>query len=194
MEKLNLRTRLFGYRKSDVCKYIASMNEEFNRKLDDARAECEARQKQFDEDSVKMKSTIYRLSEENCEFRAKRDTVANALIDALAYSNEIRANADADAKAMLAENRTAYEKQEKLLEDYVIRIESLISNFRQILYDSEGALAPLADDMAQLENELAATQEENGIRVFSEAPACEEVIVNAEQNCCCEEISVDHAC
>ena len=178
MEKLNLKTKLFGYGKLEVCTYIADLNNECYQKLQKIQKENDEEGKRHAEELAELKrehaeteaalrEEIARLTKECEEYRGKRDSVAGALLDAQVYANELRAKANENAKAMRAENQAAYEKQEKRLAEYIARADGLIQSFRQILDQSESMLAPLSGQMEELGEEMAAEREKMESILFS---------------------------
>ena len=90
MGKETLKNALFGYSKISVCRYIATMNEEFNAKL---MAETSA----FREEHSKLQTKIDDLEAELSTHKQNACNVGAILLEAGQYAEKIRQQAQVDA-------------------------------------------------------------------------------------------------
>ena len=95
MDKEILKTALFGYSKISVCRYIATMNEEFNAKL---MAETES----FREERTRLHKKIDDLEAELATYKQTANDIGEALLDAHRHADQIRQQAEADAAQLLS--------------------------------------------------------------------------------------------
>ena len=119
MDKEILKTALFGYSKISVCRYIATMNEEFNAKL---MAETES----FREERTRLHKKIDDLEAELATYKQTANDIGEALLDAHRHADQIRQQAEADAAQLRSRTeedaaqlrRQAEEKTEQFLLEF----------------------------------------------------------------------------
>ena len=87
MENKKFRSRLFGFRKSDVCEYIQGMNTEFSERLQQKEIECQ-----------NLRKELYELRRQTAEMQAEKDKVAGALIQAEEKAKEIVSATEQEAE------------------------------------------------------------------------------------------------
>ena len=75
MQKKLLRTSLFGFSKTEVCDYIARVNDEFNGKIDLITAE-------HTKERNELTAQIAALNEEINKYKQANADIAQALFDA----------------------------------------------------------------------------------------------------------------
>ena len=103
MGKETLKNALFGYSKISVCRYIATMNEEFNAKL---MAETSA----FREEHSKLQTKIDDLEAELSTHKQNACNVGAILLEAGQYAEKIRQQAEVDANQTQAKAATLLEQ------------------------------------------------------------------------------------
>ena len=104
MDKEILKSALFGYSKISVCQYIATMNEEINKKL---MAEADS----FREERARLQKKIDDLEAELAVHKQNACDVGTMLLEAGQYAEQLRQQAQAEAAELL---RQAQEEAEQL--------------------------------------------------------------------------------
>ena len=104
MDKEILKSALFGYSKISVCQYIATMNEEINKKL---MAEADS----FREERARLQKKIDDLEAELSTHKQNACNVGTMLLEAGQYAEQLRQQAQAEAAELL---RQAKEEAEQL--------------------------------------------------------------------------------
>ncbi len=133
MENKKFRTRLFGFRKSDVCEYIQSMNNEFSARLQQKETDCQ-----------KLRKELADARKQNAEMQAEKDKVAGALIQAEEKAKEIVTATEREA----ADKRRSLEQDYKAEQEKLSAIRAEIAGVRKSALD---AIRQFEEKMGELE-------------------------------------------
>ena len=155
MKKKLLRTSLFGFSKTEVCDYIARVNEEFNSKIDLITAE-------HTKERNELTAQIAALNEEINKYKQANADIAQALFDAQQYANELKAKADGEYKEAQDELLALKEAETDKLNTYREKIENVRKEIVSVLSDIDDKLAA---ETVKTENLIAEYNSEEGIAV-----------------------------
>ena len=155
MQKKLLRTSLFGFSKTEVCDYIARVNDEFNGKIDLITAE-------HTKERNELTAQIAALNEEINKYKQANAEIAQALFDAQQYATELKAKADGEYKEAQDELLALKEAETDKLNTYREKIENVRKEIVSVLSDIDDKLAA---ETVKTENLIAEYNSEEGIAV-----------------------------
>lgn len=155
MQKKLLRTSLFGFSKTEVCDYIARVNDEFNSKIDLITAE-------HTKERNELTAQIAALNEEINKYKQANADIAQALFDAQQYATELKAKADGEYKEAQDELLALKEAETDKLNTYREKIESVRKEIVSVLSDIDDKLAA---ETVKTEDLIAEYNSEEGIAV-----------------------------
>ena len=155
MQKKLLRTSLFGFSKTEVCDYIARVNDEFNSKIDLITAE-------HTKERNELTAQIAALNEEINKYKQANADIAQALFDAQQYATELKAKADGEYKEAQDELLALKEAETEKLNTYREKIESVRKEIVSVLSDIDDKLAA---ETVKTEDLIAEYHSEEGIAV-----------------------------
>lgn len=155
MQKKLLRTSLFGFSKTEVCDYIARVNDEFNGKIDLITAE-------HTKERNELTAQIAALNEEINKYKQANADIAQALFDAQQYATELKAKADGEYKEAQDELLALKEAETEKLNTYRKKIESVRKEIVSVLSDIDDKLAA---ETVKTEDLIAEYHSEEGIAV-----------------------------
>lgn len=155
MQKKLLRTSLFGFSKTEVCDYIARVNDEFNGKIDLITAE-------HTKERNELTAQIAALNEEINKYKQANADIAQALFDAQQYATELKAKADGEYKEVQDELLALKEAETDKLNTYREKIESVRKEIVSVLSNIDDKLAA---ETVKTEDLIAEYNSEEGIAV-----------------------------
>jgi cell division septum initiation protein DivIVA len=155
MQKKLLRTSLFGFSKTEVCDYIARVNDEFNGKIDLITAE-------HTKERNELTAQIAALNEEINKYKQANADIAQALFDAQQYATELKAKADGEYKEAQDELLAYKESETDKLNTYREKIENVRKEIVSVLSDIDDKLAA---ETVKTEDLIAEYNSEEGIAV-----------------------------
>ena len=155
MQKKLLRTSLFGFSKTEVCDYIARVNDEFNSKIDLITAE-------HTKERNELTAQIAALNEEINKYKQANADIAQALFDAQQYATELKAKADGEYKEARDELLALKESETDKLNTYREKIENVRKEIVSVLSDIDDKLAA---ETGKTEDLIAEYNSEEGIAV-----------------------------
>ena len=155
MQKKLLRTSLFGFSKTEVCDYIARVNDEFNGKIDLITAE-------HTKERNELTAQIAALNEEINKYKQANADIAQALFDAQQYATELKAKADGEYKETQDELLALKEAETEKLNTYREKIENVRKEIVSVLSDIDDKLAA---ETVKTEDLIAEYHSEEGIAV-----------------------------
>ena len=155
MQKKLLKTSLFGFSKTEVCDYIARVNDEFNGKIDLLTAE-------HTKERNELTAQIAALNEEINKYKQANADIAQALFDAQQYATELKAKADGEYKEAQDELLALKEAETDKLNTYREKIENVRKEIVSVLSDIDDKLAA---ETVKTEDLIAEYNSEEGIAV-----------------------------
>lgn len=155
MQKKLLRTSLFGFSKTEVCDYIARVNDEFNGKIDLITAE-------HTKERNELTAQIAALNEEINKYKQANADIAQALFDAQQYATELKAKVDGEYKEAQDELLALKEAETDKLNTYREKIENVRKEIVSVLSDIDDKLAA---ETVKTEDLIAEYNSEEGIAV-----------------------------
>ena len=155
MQKKLLRTSLFGFSKTEVCDYIARVNDEFNGKIDLITAE-------HTKERNELTAQIAALNEEINKYKQANADIAQALFDAQQYATELKVKADGEYKEAQDELLALKEAETDKLNTYREKIENVRKEIVSVLSDIDDKLAA---ETVKTEDLIAEYNSEEGIAV-----------------------------
>lgn len=155
MQKKLLRTSLFGFSKTEVCDYIARVNDEFNGKIDLITAE-------HTKERNELTAQIAALNEEINKYKQANADIAQALFDAQQYATELKVKADGEYKEAQDELLALKEAETDKLNTYREKIENVRKEIVSVLSDIDDKLTA---ETVKTEDLIAEYNSEEGIAV-----------------------------
>ncbi|MEE0840856.1 MAG: DivIVA domain-containing protein [Acutalibacteraceae bacterium] len=155
MQKKLLRTSLFGFSKTEVCDYIARVNDEFNGKIDLITAE-------HTKERNELTAQIAALNEEINKYKQANADIAQALFDAQQYATELKAKADGEYKEAQDELLALKEAETDKLNTYREKIENVRKEIVSVLSDIDDKLTV---ETGKTEDLISEYNSEEGIAV-----------------------------
>ena len=155
MQRKLLKTSLFGFSKTEVCDYIARVNDEFNGKIDLLTAE-------HTNEKNELIAQITALNEELDKYKQANADIAQALFDAQQYAAELKAKADGEYKEAQDELLAIKETETDKLNTYREKIEKVRKDIVALLSDIDDKLTC---QTAETEDLIAEYNSEEGIAV-----------------------------
>ena len=155
MQKKLLRTSLFGFSKTEVCDYIARVNDEFNSKIDLLTAE-------HTKERNELTAQIAALNEEINKYKQANADIAQALFDAQQYATELKAKADGEYKEAQDELLALKEAETDKLNTYREKIENVRKEIVSVLSDIDDKLTA---QTGKTEDLISEYNSEEGIAV-----------------------------
>ena len=155
MQKKLLRTSLFGFSKTEVCDYIARVNDEFNSKIDLITAE-------HTKERNELTAQIAALNEEINKYKQANADIAQALFDAQQYATELKAKADGEYKEAQDELLALKEAETDKLNTYREKIENVRKEIVSVLSDIDDKLTV---ETGKTEDLISEYNSEEGIAV-----------------------------
>ena len=155
MQKKLLRTSLFGFSKTEVCDYIARVNDEFNGKIDLITAE-------HTKERNELTAQIAALNEEINKYKQANADIAQALFDAQQYATELKAKADGEYKEAQDELLALKETETDKLNTYREKIEKVRKDIVTLLSEIDDKLTCQTTETEDL---IAEYNSEEGIAV-----------------------------
>lgn len=155
MQRKLLKTSLFGFSKTEVCDYIARVNDEFNGKIDLLTAE-------HTKEKNELMAQITALNEELDKYKQANADIAQALFDAQQYAAELKAKADGEYKEAQDELLAIKETETDKLNTYREKIEKVRKDIVALLSDIDDKLT---SQTAETEDLIAEYNSEEGIAV-----------------------------
>ena len=155
MQKKLLRTSLFGFSKTEVCEYIARVNDEFNGKIDLITAE-------HTKERNELTAQIAALNEEINKYKQANADIAQALFDAQQYATELKAKADGEYKEAQDELLALKEAETDKLNTYREKIENVRKEIVSVLSDIDDKLTV---ETGKTEDLISEYNSEEGIAV-----------------------------
>ena len=155
MQRKLLKTSLFGFSKTEVCDYIARVNDEFNGKIDLITAE-------HTKERNELTAQIAALNEEINKYKQANADIAQALFDAQQYATELKAKADGEYKEAQDELLALKEAETDKLNTYREKIENVRKEIVSVLSDIDDKLAA---ETVKTEDLIAEYNSEEGIAV-----------------------------
>ena len=147
MDKGIIKSAFFGYSKTSVCGYIASINEEFSRQL----LELE---KEHKKEKEELKGKLDAAEKELDEYKKAHGDIANALLEAQQYAAALKQRAEADNERLIAENKSRHKEQTERLALYAASIDWLRSELSAFTADTDRRLADYYERAADIEKEF----------------------------------------
>ena len=155
MQNRLLKTSLFGFSKTEVCDYIARVNDEFNSKIDMLNAE-------HTKEKNELTAQIAALNEEIGKYKQANADIAQALFDAQQYATELKAKADGEYKGAQDELLAFKQTETDKLNAYREKIENIRKEIASALYAIDYKLTV---ETAKTEDLIAEYNSEEGIAV-----------------------------
>ena len=155
MQRKLLKTSLFGFSKTEVCDYIARVNDEFNGKIDLLTAE-------HTKEKTELMAQMTALNEELDKYKQANADIAQALFDAQQYAAELKAKADGEYKEAQDELLAIKETETDKLNTYREKIEKVRKDIVALLSDIDDKLTC---QTAETEDLIAEYNSEEGIAV-----------------------------
>ena len=155
MQKKLLRTSLFGFSKTEVCDYIARVNDEFNGKIDLITAE-------HTKERNELTAQIAALNEEINKYKQANADIAQALFDAQQYATELKAKADGEYKEAQDELLALKEAETDKLNTYREKNENVRKEIVSVLSDIDDKLTV---ETGKTEDLISEYNSEEGIAV-----------------------------
>lgn len=150
MDKGIIKSALFGYSKTSVCEYIASVNEEFSRQL----LELEKEQKR---EKDELKAKLEAAEKELDEYKKAYGNIANALVDAQQYAASLKQKAEEEHQLLVAENQRLNNEQTQRLSLYTFSIDRLRDELSSFTAETDEKLSAYYNKAKDISKEFEET-------------------------------------
>lgn len=159
MDITELKSGFWGYKKSYVCEYIAEMNEQFSKKLMEVI-------KDYDRQIEELNAKINRLEEKNSSLQKECSDVAQVIVDARKFSNELRAKAEADDKEFRERNMDYNNEQMQRIHTYCMDIDKICDSMRALIASLDKDLESKKEELSAIGSGLEElTETEEGAKI-----------------------------
>lgn len=159
MDITKLKSGFWGYKKSYVCEYIAEMNEQFSKKLMEVI-------KDYDRQIEELNAKINRLEAKNSSLQKECSDVAQVIVDARKFSNELRAKAEADDKEFRERNMDYNNEQMQRIHTYCMDIDKIRDSMRALIATVDKDLESKKEELSTIGNGLEElTETEEGAKI-----------------------------
>lgn len=123
MQISDMKRSLFGFRTEDVYRCIDEMSREYADKQRETTEEYKKRIAELEAQLSAAQATLSGIEEENKRLKANEAVVANAVIDAKAFAETMRTNAQAQAtelrQSLMKQYLVGKEEAEKVLDSVI---------------------------------------------------------------------------
>ncbi len=171
MDLSNLSSGLFGYKKMAVANYISSLESEYNQKIQDLQKEStdtqttlrdqiEALRAKQEEEVKGLQDKIEALTRERDSLRRSNDTIADTLLDAQQYANDLRDKANEKAAQRDKEHMETLTAQQAKLQVIDSKLRCVLGEISGLLQTASDQLTEKAADLIEAEDIIA---EEKGL-------------------------------
>lgn len=147
MDITELKSGLWGYKKSYVCEYIAEMNEKFSQKLMETI-------KNYDQQIGELNAKINRLEEENSALQKECSNVTQVIVDAKKFSDELRAKSEAEDKEFRDRNMDYNNEQMRRIHTFCMDIDKIRDSVRTLMVSIDKDLESKKEELSDLNNGL----------------------------------------
>lgn len=142
MDITELKSGFWGYKKNNVCEYVAEINEQFSKKLMETI-------KEYDCQIRELQSKIAQLEQENAALQKECGDVTQVFVAAKKFSDELKIRAQKENKE-LRERNAEYSKEQ------LNRINALCFNINKIRDSVYSMLTAIDNELQVKESELTA--------------------------------------
>lgn len=126
MDITELKSGFWGYKKSNVCEYIAGINEQFSQKLMETIRD-------YDRQIAELHAKITHLEEENSSLQRECSRVTSVIADAKKFSDELREKAEAEDKEFRDRNTDYNNEQMQRIYEMCVGIDKIRDSIRSLL-------------------------------------------------------------
>lgn len=147
MDITELKSGFWGYKKNHVCEYIAQMNEHFSQKLVETIRD-------YDRRTGELQAKIDRLETENSALQKECNHVAQVIVGAKKFTDELKAQAEAEDKELRDRNIDYYNEQMQRMRDFCAGIDGIRDAVRTLLMSIDQDLETKKAELAALDHEL----------------------------------------
>lgn len=144
MDLTNLKSSLFGYSKLAVTNLVSGMESDHNQKIQDLqkesveaqeslRGQIEALRAKYEEEIQKLNEKIEELTKERDLLRRDNDTIADTLLDAKEYAEDLRNKADQKAKERDEEHLHTLEMQQNKVQEIDTKLHDVLGEISELL-------------------------------------------------------------
>ena len=182
MDLSNMKNSLFGYNKLAVSNYVSSLESESNQKIQDIQKESQEAQgalrsqldelrAKYDEEVGRLNEKIDELTKERDMLRRDNDTIADTLLDAKEYAQDLRDKADQRDRERDDEHIQVLGNQQAKVQDIDFKIRNVLESINTLLETAAKELTGEAEDLSQVGQEI--DEEKAGYVTAPEADAQE---------------------
>ncbi len=126
MDITELKSGLWGYKKSGVCEYIAGMNEQFSQKLMEVV-------KDYDRQIGELHAKIERLEVEKSALQKEYNHATQVIVDAKKFSDERKAKAEEEDQKLREYNTNYNNEQMKRIRTFCSDIDKIRDSVRALM-------------------------------------------------------------
>ena len=138
MRLSEIKKGFWGYKKEGVSQYIAELEAEAQAKLQQKDEELKRAETAAKERADQLEEALQAVKEENEALRAEQASIADALIRAQKYAEQIRKEADEFEQEAYARVQAGVDRQRQELEEYAAAADTLKEQLHALLKDTLG--------------------------------------------------------
>ncbi|MBM6830189.1 hypothetical protein H9X85_11410 [Anaerotignum lactatifermentans] len=155
MELDKLQKGFFGYKKASVYEYIVSLEEEFSARLSEKDEQLKTNEEKYQSRIRQLESEIRNLQSKYDAQCKEQSVITSTLVEAKRFAEQLKE----ESQAKEEEARTKFEEElqesYRRLKGYQEQIDSLRSNFAEILHTMDDQLSEVAQAVETTKQECA---------------------------------------
>ncbi len=171
MQLSDIKKSLFGYKRDDVYKYFSDLSNDFSERLKKTEESSERQIDELSRRNADLEARVADLTRQNEEYRAKEIAVADSIIGAKRYADELRADTDrivaAQREELKGEYTTAKQRAEAMLASVGVCKDAIARQLERILSELTEAEGSVAAEIDTAEKDIMVLEESAG----SETPS-----------------------
>ena len=145
MQLNELKKGFRGYKKESVYQYITTMNEEFSKKLLEKDEKNEPTLQELRGRAAALEAELAHLRQENDQRRRMETAVADSIIDAKTYAEQLRSESRRQEEALRAALADRMAEENRRVDGYAAQISGLRDHLRGLLTALDGELESAQD-------------------------------------------------
>lgn len=153
MQLDEMKKGLWGYQKASVFQYVAAREEEFSRRLLEKDQQAEQAARQYQERIQALEQEGRELRAELEELRRRQSMISDALLDAQAFSERMKAETQAQEQSARERLRQELDVQTRELNSYRDQVSALRRALQDTLRDLETQTGQLERQIEVLEGD-----------------------------------------
>jgi len=165
MDLTNMKKSMFGYNKLAVSSYVSNLESEYNQKIQDVqktgketeetlRGQIESLREKYEEEIQKLNEKIDELTNARELSHRDNDTIADTLLDAKEYAQDLRNKADQNARERDEEHHQVLESQKNRVMEIDTKLNGVLGAISELLEEASKQLSGQAEELEKTGQEI----------------------------------------